>query len=95
MFLFLLIVMFSFENATFCLFHEIDHHDQESKSWEPAGDEWLSSKWSGFKSPRQLSRVRSTGVNVNVLRSVGEISFSFFLFFFDDGEACLSSCCCF
>ncbi|CAM9709198.1 unnamed protein product [Ectocarpus sp. 4 AP-2014] len=44
---------------------------EASKSWEPIGDEWLSSKWAGFKSPRQLSRVRSTGVDINVLRSVG------------------------
>eukprot|EP00904_Undaria_pinnatifida_P004984 jgi/Undpi1/1615/HiC_scaffold_11.g05005.m1 len=45
-----------------------------SKSWEPAGDEWLSSKWSGFKSPKQLSRVRTTGVNIEVLRSIGEVT---------------------
>ncbi|CAM9932887.1 unnamed protein product [Pylaiella littoralis] len=44
---------------------------EESKSWEPAPDDWLSSKWTGFKSPRQLSRVRSTGVDIDKLRSVG------------------------
>lgn len=45
---------------------------QESRSWEPLGDDWLSSKWTGFKSPRQLSRIRMTGVDMDVLRSVGE-----------------------
>ncbi|CAN0295422.1 unnamed protein product, partial [Discosporangium mesarthrocarpum] len=44
---------------------------EASKTWESAGDDWLSSKWSGFKSPRQLSRVRQTGVDVKVLRSIG------------------------
>ncbi|CAM9192574.1 unnamed protein product [Ascophyllum nodosum] len=44
---------------------------QLSKSWEPEGDDWLSSKWSGFKSPRQLSRIRMTGVDIEVLRSIG------------------------
>ncbi|CAN0525298.1 unnamed protein product, partial [Laminaria digitata] len=47
---------------------------QASKSWEPAGDEWLSSKWSGFKSPKQLSRVRTTGVDIQLLRSIGELT---------------------
>ncbi|CAN0132457.1 unnamed protein product, partial [Hapterophycus canaliculatus] len=44
---------------------------EASKSWEPAGDEWLSSKWAGFKSPRQLSRIRATGVELEKLSAVG------------------------
>ncbi|KAG5189741.1 2-oxoglutarate dehydrogenase E1 component [Tribonema minus] len=43
-----------------------------SKTWETSKDDWLSSKWSGFKSPRQLSRIRQTGVDLKVLRVVGE-----------------------
>lgn len=60
---------------------------QASKSWEPSGDDWLSSKWSGFKSPRQLSRIRSTGVDVDVLRSIGEISRGLAYFLTVDGLA--------
>ena len=42
-----------------------------SKSYKPKPEDWLSSKWSGFKSPRQLSRRRPTGVDIDVLRFVG------------------------
>jgi 2-oxoglutarate dehydrogenase E1 component len=42
-----------------------------SKTWvTPAGD-WLSSKWAGFKSPHQRSRVQETGVAIERLRDVG------------------------
>eukprot|EP00612_Vaucheria_litorea_P005795 CAMPEP_0171464818 /NCGR_PEP_ID=MMETSP0945-20130129/8029_1 /TAXON_ID=109269 /ORGANISM="Vaucheria litorea, Strain CCMP2940" /LENGTH=956 /DNA_ID=CAMNT_0011992071 /DNA_START=277 /DNA_END=3147 /DNA_ORIENTATION=+ len=42
-----------------------------SKTWETSKDDWLSSKWAGFKSPSQLSRIRQTGVDINVLKSIG------------------------
>ena len=42
-----------------------------SKSYKPKPEDWLSSKWSGFKSPRQHSRMRPTGVDIDVLRFVG------------------------
>lgn len=32
-----------------------------SKDYVPQRRDWLSSHWSGFKSPEQLSRVRNTG----------------------------------
>lgn len=32
-----------------------------SKDYVPKRRDWLSSHWSGFKSPEQLSRVRNTG----------------------------------
>ncbi len=44
---------------------------EASKSYVPKSDDWLSSKWSGFKSPKQLSRIRPTGVDIEVLRKVG------------------------
>jgi 2-oxoglutarate dehydrogenase E1 component len=44
---------------------------EASKSYKPCTSDWLSSKWSGFKSPKQLSRVRSTGVDIEVLRKIG------------------------
>eukprot|EP01097_Dermamoeba_algensis_P000817 TRINITY_DN1298_c0_g1_i1.p1 TRINITY_DN1298_c0_g1~~TRINITY_DN1298_c0_g1_i1.p1 ORF type:complete len:888 (-),score=236.84 TRINITY_DN1298_c0_g1_i1:229-2892(-) len=34
--------------------------------------EWLSSKWAGFKSRAQLSRIRDTGVQGDILGSIGE-----------------------
>ncbi|CAM9154642.1 unnamed protein product [Chrysoparadoxa australica] len=43
-----------------------------SKTWKSSGDEWLSSRWSGFKSPRQQSRIRQTGTDVKVLQSIGQ-----------------------
>ena len=33
--------------------------------------DWLSSRWKGFKGPEQQSRIRPTGVDVEVLRKVG------------------------
>uniref|UniRef100_A0A7S2R3E7 2-oxoglutarate dehydrogenase, mitochondrial n=1 Tax=Eucampia antarctica TaxID=49252 RepID=A0A7S2R3E7_9STRA len=44
---------------------------ETSKSYVPKKDDWLSSKWTGFKSPKQLSRIRPTGVDIDVLRQVG------------------------
>lgn len=34
---------------------EYDKAFEESKTWEAPKDEWLSSKWAGFKSPGQVS----------------------------------------
>lgn len=44
---------------------------EASKSYQPKESDWLSSKWSGFKSPKQLSRIRSTGVDIEVLQKIG------------------------
>mmetsp|Transcript_244 Transcript_244/g.383 ORF Transcript_244/g.383 Transcript_244/m.383 type:complete len:1093 (+) Transcript_244:286-3564(+) len=44
---------------------------EASKSYQPKSSDWLSSKWSGFKSPKQLSRIRPTGVNIDTLRHIG------------------------
>lgn len=40
-----------------------DKSFEESKTWEVGKDDWLSSKWSGFKSPGQISRIRETGIH--------------------------------
>ena len=42
-----------------------------AKDWVTPPSDWLSSKWSGFLSPRQKSRVRATGVSVDKLRDIG------------------------
>ena len=45
---------------------------QASKSYTPKPEDWLSSRWTGFKSPRQHSRIRPTGVDAEVLRFIGK-----------------------
>lgn len=52
----------------------LDNYEKEyeaSKTYKPKPSDWLSSKWEGFKSPRQHSRVRPTGVDPDVLRHIG------------------------
>lgn len=44
---------------------------EASKTYEKCEDDWLSSKWAGFKSPTQMSRIRPTGVNIEMLRKIG------------------------
>ena len=38
-----------------------------SKDYIPRRRDWLSSHWTGFKSPEQLSRVRNTGYASNLI----------------------------
>ena len=47
---------------------------EASKNFQKKESDWLSSKWSGFKSPKQLSRIRPTGVDVNLLKKVGSVA---------------------
>ncbi|KAL3921016.1 MAG: hypothetical protein SGILL_002973, partial [Bacillariaceae sp.] len=42
-----------------------------SKTYVHSEDDWLSSKWTGFKGKGQMSRIRSTGVDIDMLRKVG------------------------
>lgn len=44
---------------------------EASKTYVRHVDDWLSSKWSGFKGPSQHSRIRPTGVDVELLRRIG------------------------
>lgn len=44
---------------------------QASKSYEKKQDDWLSSKWTGFHGPKQMSRIRPTGVDIERLRKYG------------------------
>eukprot|EP00980_Cylindrotheca_fusiformis_P000435 scaffold106_cov123-Cylindrotheca_fusiformis.AAC.3 len=44
---------------------------EASKTYEKKEDDWLSSKWSGFHSPQQMSRVRPTGVEKDMLQKIG------------------------
>jgi 2-oxoglutarate dehydrogenase E1 component len=44
---------------------------EASKTYVKHEDDWLSSKWSGFKGRAQMSRVRPTGVDLDMLRKIG------------------------
>jgi 2-oxoglutarate dehydrogenase E1 component len=44
---------------------------EASKTYEKKETDWLSSRWTGFKGPSQLSRIRDTGVEIEVLRKIG------------------------
>lgn len=42
-----------------------------SKTWVTPPFDWLSSKWSGFLSPRQRAKIRETGYEIDKLREIG------------------------
>mmetsp|Transcript_22733 Transcript_22733/g.56174 ORF Transcript_22733/g.56174 Transcript_22733/m.56174 type:complete len:975 (-) Transcript_22733:312-3236(-) len=44
---------------------------EASKTYERKQDDWLSSKWTGFHGPKQVSRIRQTGVEIDMLKKVG------------------------
>jgi 2-oxoglutarate dehydrogenase E1 component len=44
---------------------------ERAKDYVPAAKDWLSSYWEGFHGPNQLSRIRNTGVPMDVLKRVG------------------------
>ncbi|GJR88131.1 2-oxoglutarate dehydrogenase, mitochondrial-like protein [Tanacetum coccineum] len=43
-----------------------------SKDYVSSKRDWLSAYWTGFKSPEQLSRIRNTGVQPEILKTVGK-----------------------
>lgn len=45
---------------------------EASRSYRPTTKDWLASHWQGFMSPAQMSRIRNTGVNADILKSVGK-----------------------
>ena len=44
---------------------------ERAKDYVPEAKDWLSSYWEGFHGPNQLSRIRNTGVPLDVLKTVG------------------------
>lgn len=44
---------------------------EASKTYKKKETDWLSSKWDGFKGPSQLSRIRPTGVETDILKRIG------------------------
>lgn len=49
----------------------LDGDFEAAKTWVSHGTSWLSSKWEGFKSPLQISRIQETGYEEKVLRDIG------------------------
>lgn len=45
---------------------------EQAATYKPKFQDWLSSHWKGFMSPNQLSRIRNTGVKMELLKTVGE-----------------------
>lgn len=46
---------------------------EESSEWEPMKkSDWLANRWESFKSPNQQSRIRPTGVSLDLLKHVGD-----------------------
>lgn len=35
--------------------------------------DWLESRWTGFKSPAQLARIKPTGINIDILKKIGKV----------------------
>jgi len=50
---------------------ELHDRFQDAKTYKPKMSEWLSSVWKGFMSPSQTSRIRNTGVPMDLLKEVG------------------------
>jgi 2-oxoglutarate dehydrogenase E1 component len=44
---------------------------EASKTYVSHEEDWLSSKWTGFKGPSQMVRIRPTGGDVELLRRIG------------------------
>lgn len=44
---------------------------EASKNYVAKDTDWLSSRWAGFKGPSQLSRIRPTGFDIELLRKIG------------------------
>ncbi|KAL2643867.1 hypothetical protein R1flu_011454 [Riccia fluitans] len=50
----------------------INDEFNQSKTYVPKKRDWLAAFWAGFKGPEQLSRVRNTGVDPEILKQVGK-----------------------
>eukprot|EP00934_Nitzschia_sp_Nitz4_P003808 Nitzschia sp. Nitz4//scaffold24_size164493//89289//92779//NITZ4_002331-RA/size164493-snap-gene-0.9-mRNA-1//1//CDS//3329544123//3798//frame0 len=47
---------------------------EASKTYESKPDDWLANNWVGFKGPSQMSRIRPTGVDIEMLRKIGVVA---------------------
>ena len=53
--------------------HMLQSEFDAAKDYKPKPREWLASMWAGFMSPAQKSRIRNTGVSMDMLQSVGHV----------------------
>lgn len=60
-----------FNNVKTMVMKQLETDFEASKKWVTPPGDWLSSKWGGFLSPRQRSRIRETGYNKEKLREIG------------------------
>lgn len=44
---------------------------EAAKDYKPNTKDWLASHWQGFHSPAQMSRIRNTGVKMDLIKQVG------------------------
>ena len=49
----------------------LEQEFQAAKEWKIKEMDWLSSKWEGFLSNKQQSRIRETGLSIETLREIG------------------------
>jgi len=61
-----------FDNMKKMVNRILDEGFEKAKMYKSKESDWLTSKWEGFKSPAQLARIKNTGVNVSILKTVGE-----------------------
>lgn len=45
---------------------------EAARDYKPEARDWLSSYWSGYNSPSQMSRIRNTGVPLDFLKEVSQ-----------------------
>ena len=53
------------------ILRKLDQDFEDSKDYRPKPRDWLAAHWKGFKGPDQLSRIRETGVKMDILKQVG------------------------
>lgn len=55
--------------------YEKELHDnfEASKNYVPHKNEWFDSVWKGFRSRKQLARIRNTGVPMDTLKKIGKV----------------------
>eukprot|EP00172_Hildenbrandia_rubra_P002462 Plantae.Rhodophyta-Hildenbrandia_rubra.ctg33209.p1 GENE.Plantae.Rhodophyta-Hildenbrandia_rubra.ctg33209~~Plantae.Rhodophyta-Hildenbrandia_rubra.ctg33209.p1 ORF type:complete len:551 (-),score=95.02 Plantae.Rhodophyta-Hildenbrandia_rubra.ctg33209:577-2046(-) len=56
----------------------LDHLSKKfdmSKTYVNKDKDWLASHWEGFKSEQQYSKIRTTGINQNTLRAIGQAAY--------------------
>lgn len=59
------------KQVTDTVMNELEKEFEKAKQYKPEMRDWLSSYWAGYNSPHQHSRIRNTGVKMDLLKEVG------------------------